>query len=235
MSPSKDFETVTIGDARALILQGGPRAVVVLQEWWGVNDVVKAHAVRLHELGYTVCIPDLYKGKLGVDVEEAHHLMSNLDWPAATIEITDCVSYLKISLEATSVGVIGFCMGGALALVAAQKAGVEACVSFYGVPGADACDLSAITIPVQAHFGDKDNLAGFSDPEAAKKLSEALGGENQNVLTYEGVGHAFMNTTPDPYPDFEAREKTQGFPVLDEKAVALAWDRVKTFFDSTLT
>jgi len=231
---AEDFEEINIGDARALLLPGGPRAVVVLQEWWGINDVVKAHALRLRDLGYTVCIPDLYKGALGVDVEEAHHLMSNLDWPAATIEITDCVSYLKISSGATSVGVIGFCMGGALALIAAQKAGVEACVSFYGVPGADACDLSAIEIPVQAHFGALDNLAGFSDPAAAEKLRSALTKENQSVLTYEGVGHAFMNTSPEPYANFEARKEAQGFPVLDENAVELAWDRVKKFFAETL-
>jgi carboxymethylenebutenolidase len=129
---------------------------------------------------------------------------------------------------------MGFCMGGALTLIAAQKATVDCAVAFYGIPGADACDVSKISIPVQAHFGLKDNLAGFSDETAARKLEELLTSENKTVYFYEGVGHAFMNVTPEPYEDFAAREAKQGFPPVDEKVVDLAWSRVKAFFAKEL-
>jgi carboxymethylenebutenolidase len=104
---------------------------------------------------------------------------------------------------------------------------VDCAVPFYGIPGDDACDVSAIEVPVQGHFGEKDNLVGFSDPGSAKKLRERL--RQGEIHFYENVGHAFMNTTPQPYPNFEEREKVQGFPKLDESAVELAWSRVDAF------
>jgi carboxymethylenebutenolidase len=231
------FETIVFGadGARAHVLAApasasARAAVIVLQEWWGVNDVVLAHARRVRDaLGVTVLVPDLYRGSLGVDVEEAHHLMTNMDWGVATNEIREAASWLRAERKAERVGVVGFCMGGALALIAAAKANVDCAVPFYGIPGEDACDVSAIAVPVQGHFGEKDNLVGFSDPESAKKLRERLRGEESEVHLYENVGHAFMNTTPQPYPNFEEREKVQGFPKLDESAVELAWSRAEAF------
>lgn len=77
-----------------------------------------------------------------------------------------------------------------------------------GTPDPSICQVEKITKPVQGHFGEKDTMAGFSDPAAAAKLEEGLkaspgGGE---VFTYPGVGHAFMNDLPEPYPNFEARK-----------------------------
>ena len=79
------MEKITFGDNLPGYVAGGPQnpGVVVIQEWWGVTDQIKAHALRIAKEGYRVLVPDLYKGELGVDVEEAHHLMSNLDWDAA--------------------------------------------------------------------------------------------------------------------------------------------------------
>ena len=78
-------------------------------------------------------------------------------------------------------------MGGALTLIAAANGNVDACAPFYGIPGEDACDVTKITVPVQGHFGAKDNLAGFSDPEAANKLKEKLTGADQEIFFYDGV------------------------------------------------
>ena len=87
-----------------------------MQEWWGLTDTVKAHATHISEKGgFRVLVPDIYKGKLGVDVEEAHHLMSNLDFPAAVEEISAAATHLKAE-GSSKVGVVGFCMGGALAM-----------------------------------------------------------------------------------------------------------------------
>ena len=139
------------------------------------------------------------------------------------------------------VGVVGFCMGGALTLIVASKAEAAALVacaaSFYGVPGADACDFSRVACPLQAHFGEEDTLEGFSDPSAAKRLEDALtsaGDKRFEILRYPRVGHAFLNDLPEPFADFDAREKAQGFPPRDEAVVAEAWANLEKFFDEHL-
>lgn len=80
------MEKVTFGDGLPGYVCGDPThpGVVVVQEWWGVTETIQAHALRISKEGYRVLVPDLYKGALGVNVEEAHHLMSNLDWDVAT-------------------------------------------------------------------------------------------------------------------------------------------------------
>ena len=154
------------------------------------------------------------------------------------VEICEAAKYLKAT-GSPKVGAIGFCMGGALTLIGAQHSDdVDAAAPFYGTPDPAICQVEKITKPVQAHFGAEDNLEGFSDPAAAAKLSESLkaspGAANAEVHTYPGVGHAFMNDLPEPYPDFEARKATQGFPAYDESQVNAAWERVLAFFDKHL-
>jgi dienelactone hydrolase len=290
-----DLSGYVCGDA------GNP-GVVVIQEWWGVNENVKSIAKKIAARGYRALIPDLYRGKIGVDAEEAHHLMTNLDWggaagacpprdvsrhvpvpetappspppPQTKMTIVVSSSHLGEStdrgkgnlprprfftpgetLEAARflqsegsprVGVVGFCMGGALTLIVASKAeaaALVACaVSFYGVPGADACDLSRVACPLQAHFGEEDALEGFSDPSAAKRLEDALTSaaaaagtrKRFEILRYPRVGHAFLNDLPEPFADFDAREKAQGFPPRDEAVVAEAWANLEKFFDEHL-
>ena len=80
------MEKITFGDNLPGYVCGDPThpGVVVVQEWWGVTETIRAHALRISKEGYRVLVPDLYKGALGVSVEEAHHLMSNLDWDVAT-------------------------------------------------------------------------------------------------------------------------------------------------------
>ena len=118
---------VAFGADKALPgLVGGPKgapAVIVIQEWWGITDGIKVTASKLaEEGGYRVLVPDIYKGKIGVNAEEAHHLMSNLDFPKAIEEISAAAAHLKAE-GAPSVGVVGFCMGGALTMgaLAASK------------------------------------------------------------------------------------------------------------------
>jgi carboxymethylenebutenolidase len=97
---------------------GKASGVVVIQEWWGLNDQIKGVAERLAALGYRALVPDLYKGKLALDAAEAKHLMTNLDFAdAATQDVRGASQYLKQS--SAKVGVVGFCMGGALTVLAA--------------------------------------------------------------------------------------------------------------------
>ncbi len=99
-------------------LEGAP-AIVVIQEWWGVNDQIRGVADRLAECGYVALVPDLYRGKATVEEEEANHLMSGLDFgDAASQDIRGAVQYLKTHSE--RVGITGYCMGGALTPAGAQ-------------------------------------------------------------------------------------------------------------------
>ena len=194
---------------------------------------VKAHAQKLVSSGYRVLIPDLYKGKVGVDKEEASHLMGHLDWMAAIAEIKEAASYLKTVEGCPKVGITGFCMGGALALAGlAHSDDIAAAAPFYGLPKAQLCDRSTVKKPVQGHYGGEDKMKGFSDPEAALAAEATLkaAGSDAQFFVYAGVGHAFMNDQPAPYDSFEAREAAMGFPPYNEQQAALAWERLQAFF-----
>lgn len=215
----------------------GPKtapAIVVIQEWWGVNQTIKDHAAYLaEELGFRCLVPDLYKGTVAVEVLEAEHNMNNLDFPNAVKELSAAATYLKAT-GSPKVGVIGFCMGGALSLASIEHAAdVSAGVVCYGLPPSAICDPSKVTKPVQGHFGEKDNLVGFSDAESAKKVEatiKAAGNAAAEFHIYSEVGHAFLNSTPAPHASFDARQATQGFPPYRKDQASLAWGRIKAFF-----
>src|SRR5881394_2514607 len=117
-------------------------ALVVIQEWWGLNDQIKGVANRLFAAGYRSLIPDLYRGQLGLDAKEAEHLMSNLDFAdAATQDIRGAVQHLKRS--GSNVGVIGFCMGGALTVLTATNVPeIQAAIIWYGCPPLEYVDAT---------------------------------------------------------------------------------------------
>lgn len=209
--------------------------LIVIQEWWGVTPQILAQAQQLSECGYKCLVPDLYRGKIGVDAEEAHHLMGNLDFPAAVEDLKGAATHLKTALGCTKVGVVGFCMGGALSLAAGVLACdlVDGVVAFYGTPAAALCDVARMGVPVQGHFGAEDCFAGFSDPVAVEGLRAQLAtsGQESEVFSYPGVGHAFMNDMP------EMRKKIEGMPGFGEykeEMAALAWERTKDFFEKNI-
>eukprot|EP00238_Polyblepharides_amylifera_P013096 CAMPEP_0196572236 /NCGR_PEP_ID=MMETSP1081-20130531/2316_1 /TAXON_ID=36882 /ORGANISM="Pyramimonas amylifera, Strain CCMP720" /LENGTH=219 /DNA_ID=CAMNT_0041889481 /DNA_START=796 /DNA_END=1452 /DNA_ORIENTATION=+ len=201
----------------------GAPAIIVLQEWWGVTDMIKEQAEMLSQRGGFRClVPDLYKGKIGVDAEEASHLMGQLDFQTAVEEIQQAAAFLK-QQGAPKVGVVGFCMGGALSFAAAAKGvGVECAAPFYGIPSAEYFDLTAIEVPVQANFGRLDKNNGFSDPTTAeatvKKMKDA--GCDVELILYESGGHAFMNYG---MMGGEEKLKSLGFPIPTKEDVNLAW------------
>lgn len=212
--------------------------IVVIQEWWGVNDTIKEHAAYLaQELGFRCLVPDLYKGTVAVEVMEAEHNMSSLDFPNAVKELSTAATYLKTT-GSPKIGVIGFCMGGALSLASIEHAAdVSAGVVCYGLPPGAICEPSKVCKPVQGHFGEKDNLTGFSDPESAKKVEATIkGGGNSDVefFIYPEVGHAFLNSTPAPHASFEVRQEKQGFPPYHKDQATVAWGRITDFFKKHL-
>ena len=206
------------GDATGVLVTpeisagGEPPAIVLLQEWWGINDHIKSLADRLANEGFLVVAPDLYHGKIAKDADEAGTLMTALDTLEAMKEIGGAAAFLKAHPRSNGkVGVIGFCLGGALSFAAAcHVEGLSAVVPFYGVPPAEKVDYAKVTAPILAHFAKNDEWATVAGAEAIKA---AVTGPME--LHVYDAGHAFVNDTrPEAY---------------DPEAAKLAWDRAITF------
>jgi carboxymethylenebutenolidase len=192
--------------------------VVVIQEWWGLNPQIKKTADRLSEVGYRALVPDLYRGKLATSRDEAGHMMSSLDFvDAAEQDVRGAVQYLKE--KSGKVGVTGFCMGGALTIIAAVRVpGVDAGACFYGIPPAAVADPKDISIPMIFHFANKDD---WCTPKAVDALEDAMkASKSTHVVHRYDAEHAFMN---------EARPE-----VYDATVAKLAWDRTLEFFKKTI-
>lgn len=196
-------------------------AIVVIQEWWGINAQIRGVADRLASAGYQALVPDLYRGKLTVEAEEAHHLMTGLDFgDAASQDIRGAVQFLKT--RATKVGVTGFCMGGALTLLAlTQSPEIDAGVVWYGCPPLEYIDASKIRAPLMGHWATQDE---FFKPETIDLLEEKLGAAGVSFDFHRYLAyHAFANETavgPGRIP------ATQFDPVWAQQA----WDRSLRFF-----
>jgi len=184
-------------------------ALIVLQEWWGVNDQIKNRAKEFGGKGVSCVIPDLYRGKVAQNREEANHLMSGLDWSGAITDVKATIKFLR-GQGYMKLFVVGYCMGGALSLASTVLAGSELSggIAYYGIPGKDLADVSKVLCPVQLHFGTNDNHAGFSDAKAADNLEETLKKSKAvyDFHRYEGLGHAFTNVTHENYNEKGANQ-----------------------------
>ena len=194
--------------------------VVVIQEWWGVNDQIRGVADRLCKAGYRVIVPDLYRGKVAdLDVKEAEHLMTGLDFAdAATQDIRGAVQFLKKT--SPKVGVTGFCMGGALTVLTAGTAPeADMAIIWYGVPPLDYVDATKIHIPMQGHFAIDDAFFPIAQADA---LDEKLTAANvpHEFHRYQAQ-HAFANETALNLPI--AAQYNAG-------AAATAWQRAMDYF-----
>jgi class I fructose-bisphosphate aldolase len=201
--------------------EGQVPALVLIQEWWGLNDHIRSLLERMAAEGFLVLAPDLYHGKSTKDPEEAGRLMTELDTLRAVKEIGGGVDFLRTHERSNGkVGVLGFCMGGALTFASAcHIEGLGAAVPFYGIPPAEKVDYGRVTAPILAHFASKD---GWAQPERAKEIQkkiEAAGKTTMRLEIYEAE-HAFMNDTrPEVY---------------NAEAAALAWSRTVEFLKQHL-
>jgi dienelactone hydrolase len=149
--------------------QAGAPGIVVIQEWWGLNDQIRGVADRLARAGYVALVPDLYRGSQTVEEEEAHHLMTNLNFgDAATQDIRGAVQYLKQHCE--RVGVTGYCMGGALTLLAlCNTPEADAGVVWYGLPPLEYIDASKIRCRCKATGPRKISSSRSSRPTRSSR------------------------------------------------------------------
>lgn len=166
--------------------------VIVLQEWWGLVPHIKDVAGRFAAQGYLALAPDLYHGKTTLEAAEAEHLLKGLDWARAAKEIAGAVRHLRDVEGATKVGVVGFCMGGALTIIAATQPGVDAYAAFYGFPPAGAAPLEKIAAPGLLFFGEQEPFFSVPDAKAFAEGQRKRGREAE-VIIYPGAGHAFFN------------------------------------------
>jgi len=196
----------------------GAPGFVMIQEWWGLNEQMQGLAERLAAQGYRVLVPDLYRGKVTISPDEANHLMTGLDFlDAGTQDVRGCVQHLKQGSRKVAVG--GFCMGGALTVIAAVHVPeVDAAVCYYGIPPAQAADPAKVRVPFQGHFANQDD---WCTPAAVDALEAGLvkAGVLHEIYRYDAQ-HAFMN---------EARPE-----VYDADAAERAWQRTGDFLQRML-
>ena len=189
----------------------------MIQEWWGLNDQIKGVADRFAAAGYNALAPDLYKGRVTQKPDEANHMMSGLDFVGASDQdIAGAVKHL--AGMSRKVGVMGFCMGGALTIAAAARVSGIACgVPFYGVPPGQLADPAKIRIPIQGHFANTDD---WCTPQVVNDFEKAMtaGGNKPEVYRYDAA-HAFAN------------EKS---PAYDASSAKQAWERMMAFLGKHL-
>jgi carboxymethylenebutenolidase len=193
--------------------QGRP-GIVVIQEWWGLNDQICGVADRFARAGYNALAPDLYKGRVTSKPDEANHLMTGLDFAGATHQdLRGAVRHLE-GLGG-KVAVMGFCMGGALTVASAVHiAEVDAAICFYGIPPADFADPAKIRVPFQGHFANHDD---WCTPAKVDELERAVKGKHE-IFRYDAA-HAFFNERSAAY---------------DVACANLAWDRMTAFLKAWL-
>jgi carboxymethylenebutenolidase len=204
---------------------GSGPGVVVLQEWWGLNEQIKQVCDRYASEGFVALAPDIYRGAATSEPDEAGKLMMALNIEQAAKDMAGAVRYLRAHPAVTSdgVGVTGFCMGGGLALWLATLVpdDVLAVAPYYGVIPWEAAqpDYSRLQAPVQGHYAENDD---FASPEAVAELAAELRalGKEVEIFTYPGTEHAFTN-----------HHRPE---VFHEEHSDTAWARTVAFFRATV-
>jgi len=217
------FAGGTTGGYLAVPEQGSGPGVIVIQEWWGLVDHIKDVCDRFAAEGFVALAPDMYHGKSTKSPDEAGKLMMALRIDEAERDLSAAVDYLETQDSTTSkrVGVVGFCMGGALALYAASKnSKIGACVIFYGIHPKVKPDLLNLQAPVLGNYAEKD---GSVPPKVVHDLERQLKdlGKQVDMKIYKDADHAFFNDTrPEVY---------------DAEASADAWERTIAFMRQHLS
>jgi carboxymethylenebutenolidase len=195
-------------------------AVIMIHEWWGLNEHIKNQADILAKEGYVVLAVDLYRGEVAADSNRAMELTSSVrnNSASAIDNLQSAVNYVK-SLEmvdGSRIASLGWCFGGDWSLQLALNSSenpLAATIVYYGRPVTDTASLSSISWPILGIFGDQDQAIPV---ESVKQFTSALNasGVTNEIYLYEGVGHAFANPSGDNYAPKEtadAWQKTIGF------------------------
>ncbi len=201
--------------------EGPHPGVIVIHEWWGLNDNIRTMADQLAEEGYMAIAVDMYGDKVAEDPENAKkYMQAMMENPQAGVENLKQARKFLESKGAQKIGVIGWCFGGGWSLEAGVTQGdaLDAVVVYYGRPKTTQEEIAGLQAPLLGHFGAEDQGIGV---DAVEKMEEALGAADKNATIhfYEGAGHAFANPSGQRYSE-EAAEK--------------AWERTLDFFETHL-
>ena len=181
------------------------KAVILIHEWWGLNDHIQDIAGRYAEQGFIAIAPDLYRGKIASDPEEASKMMHGLAPEDGLDTIRCAIDAAQVSLDVSHFGITGYCMGGTFALLAACKLeGLSAAAPFYGdIPEEDV--LKELRTPTIFISGTRD---GWITPEKVASLEDAAERYELPVHTVKyDADHAFFNNTrPELYDETAARD-----------------------------
>src|SRR5271154_794247 len=196
-------------------------AVIVIHEWWGLNDWVKEQTQKIAELGYVALAVDLYRGKTATTPEEAHELMRALAQDRAVRDLQAGYDYLATRPDVNGrIASVGWCMGGGYSLqLAIHQPRLAACVVNYGALPTDPNDMQQIGAAVLGSFGADDKGITPADVQAFEKTMKGLN-RFVDVKIYPGAGHAFENPN-----------NTTGYR---PEAAADAWKRTLAFLHNAL-
>lgn len=196
--------------------------IIVIHEWWGLNDWVKEQASKLSDQGYVALAIDLYRGKVATTPDEAHEIMRGVPEDRALRDLHAAVEYLKVqsNVKKDKIASIGWCMGGGYSLdVALQEPTLTAAVINYGHLASDSESLKKIRASVLGLFGGQDRGIPVDD---VKRFEQALKqqGNKVEIVIYPNAGHGFEN--PNNKPGYRADD------------TADAWKRTVSFLAGTL-
>ncbi len=218
-------------DIKAFVAQPegkGPfPAVVVIQEWWGLNDWIKDNAKHLASKGFVALAPDLYRGKVAEDMKTAGTLMKGMPNDRALRDLKAAVTGLETmpNVRKDKIGSIGWCLGGGLSLqLAVNDPRVHACAMCYGKVITDPDMLKSLQAPVLGIFGENDKGIPAKSVREFEKALMAAGRSVEKINIYPDAGHGFM------------REMNAGNanPEYREAAAKDAWAQIDAFFTKTL-
>jgi carboxymethylenebutenolidase len=197
-------------------------AIIVIHEWWGLNDWVKEQAQKYAAQGYVALAVDLYRGKVATNQDEAHVLMRGLPDDRGMRDLEAAFTYLssRPDVNAGKIGSIGWCMGGSWSLkLAVDQPKLAACVVNYGWLPSEPALVAKIKAPVQGNFGADDQGIPPKDVKAFEAAMKT-DGKVADIKIYDGAGHAFQNPS-----------NKQGYR---PEATADASQRISAFFQKYL-
>ena len=194
-------------------------AIVMIHEWWGLNDNIKEMAEKLASHGYVVLAVDLYNNQVGTTSEEARKLVTSYDGQEGIKNMAGAISYLKTIESAERIGSIGWCFGGGQSLsLALSNEDLDATVMYYGQVTAEPEKLSQMSTPILGIFAEEDKGIPADTVQEFDVQLDNLGIDNEIVI-YPGVDHAFANPSGERYAPEESKD---------------AWNKTIEFFNINL-